>query len=419
MGLKKLVDSSESALSIKSNIMWNTVGNFAYLFSQWLLTYVVVRLLGYEDAGVLSLATSICGSLVSVSLYGMRNFQVSDIRNQYSDETYVVSRFATSVFSLVICFVFVCANGYTEYVGACVLLYMGFKVSESVSDVYQGILQKKMRMDYIGKSFLIKGIVTLVVFCGAVVISKSLLVSIIAMTVASVLIVFFYDRKKANLFFSGSRHLNPSALKSLLVECVPLAVFTLLFNTLTLAPRYYLEMELGAELLGIYASIAMPVVIVQVSASYIFAPLTTPFAEYLNRGDTKGFASLAKKIVLIIILLSIVSLVGFSFAGDWGLILLFGDSMVPYTYLLLPLVVCTILVAFSWFLSTLLTVMRRLKLLLAVCSITFAVVMLGGLPFIRLFGMNGASFILIAGLTIYAVLSTIFIWVGIRKAAQL
>lgn len=402
-------NATENALGIKANIVWNTVGNFFYLFSQWLLTYLVVRILGYQDAGILSLATSICGSLVSLSLYGMRSFQVSDIVGQYSDGAYILSRIVTSFCAFIVCLGFVLVNGYTFFLSACVLVYMGFKISESVSDVYQGILQKKMRMDYIGKSFLIKSILSLVAFFTVLVLTKNLLAALIAMTFISVGIVFFYDRTKAKLLSPGSWRVKLLASKPLLVECLPLALFSFLFNSLTLMPRYLLEMAVGTEALGIYASIAMPVVIVQVSASYIFAPLTTPFAEYYSKRDIKGFMLLVKRIVLFIVILSVVSLVGFAVVGEWALVLLFGDSMIPYTYLLMPLVVCTILVALSWFLSTLLTVIRKLKSLLAISIVSFFLVMFGGIPCINIFGINGASIVLIIGLLTYSGLAAMVI----------
>ena len=43
-------------LSVKANMLWNSIGSMTYLACQWLITIVVVRLSsGYEDAGLLSL----------------------------------------------------------------------------------------------------------------------------------------------------------------------------------------------------------------------------------------------------------------------------------------------------------------------------------------------------------------------------
>ena len=76
----------EKKLSIQSSIVWNSVGSIFYLGCQWLITVLVVRLSGVDEAGVLSLAMSVCNIWYCLSVYGMRNFQISDTENKYQQE---------------------------------------------------------------------------------------------------------------------------------------------------------------------------------------------------------------------------------------------------------------------------------------------------------------------------------------------
>lgn len=75
MGSKKL--------TIQESIVWNSVGSLVYLATQWLTTILVVRLAGVDAAGNLTLAMSIGNLVYSIALFGMRNFQVSDISEEY------------------------------------------------------------------------------------------------------------------------------------------------------------------------------------------------------------------------------------------------------------------------------------------------------------------------------------------------
>lgn len=396
------------------------MGSLLYLFSQWLLSYFVVRYLGYESAGILTLATTITGSIIGISLYGVRSFQISDIEGKYSDCTYKATRIVTSVLALFVCVIFVfLLNEYSIYIGICILTYMCFKISESISDVYQGILQKAMRMDYIGFSFMLKGIITLALFVFVVLVTNNLLAGIVVLCLSSTIIIFFFDARKAKRFTRSSDNQNLLApIKALLWECLPIAAFTLLFNSINLIPRYFLEAQMGVEALGIYGTIAMPVVIVQVTASYIFSPLTTPFAQQLSKGNITGFKILLRKVIVFIAVLSAVSFFGFWLLGDWFLLLLFGSTIEPYTYLLLPLVVCTILIALSWFLSTMLVVLRKLKALMCASVASFIVVIFGSTPFISIFGYNGASFILILGLILFVLFCVGVTACGVKAAAK-
>jgi len=407
---------SESPLSIKKNIAWNTTGSFIYLFSQWLLTFCVVQLLGVEAVGVFSLAIAIAGAFIGISLYGVRSFQVSDVNDKYSSLAYRIARILTSVIALIVCTIFILFNDYSVYVSICIMVYMAFKISEAVSDVYQGFFQKAMRMDYIGRSFIIKGIVILVLFVTTIVLAQDLLAGIVVLCIASSAVIALYDIPKARKFHhakANSDWFTPT--KALLLECLPLAVFVTIFNILSQIPRYFIEIQMGMEALGFYATIAMPVVIVQVSASFIFAPLTTPFAQHLNEGDLAGFKRLLVKTVLSVAILSVASVIAFWLVGEWVLVLLFGVMIEPYVFLLMPLVVCTIAVAVSWLLSTLLIVFRKLKVILFASLVALVVVLFGSLPLISLFEQNGASFVLIIALSIYSLICTVILFLSMSK----
>ncbi|MCL2529578.1 MAG: oligosaccharide flippase family protein [Coriobacteriia bacterium] len=411
---------SESPLSIKKNIAWNTAGQFIYLFSQWLLTFCVVQLLGVEAVGVFSLAIAIAGAFIGISLYGVRSFQVSDVNDKYSSQVYRIARIITSVLALIICAVFVLFNDYSAYITVCILVYMAFKISESVSDVYQGFFQKAMRMDYIGRSFMIKGIVILAAFVITILLTEDLLAGIVVLCITSCVVIVFYDMRKSKKFTLPKAKTNWLApTKSLLLECLPLAIFVSIFNILTQIPRYFIEIQMGMEALGFYATIAMPVVIIQVSASFIFAPLTTPFAQHLDKGDLTGFKRLLGKTVLFIAALSVVSALAFGLVGEWLLVLLFGAMIEPYVFLLMPLVACTIVVAVSWLLSTVLIVLRKQKMILLASVFSLVIVLLGSIPLINLFEQNGASFVLIIALAFYCLFCTVILMKSIKDRQKL
>ena len=394
------METSEKRIGIKEGIAWNSAGNFIYLFFQWLLTYVVIRLLGYETAGLFSLAIAITNSFFGIASYSMRSYQVSDVNGDYSRNAYVESRIITCVGFFVVCVGYTIISGYDSYTAICVVVYSLFKVSEAMSDVFQGILQLRFRLDYVGISFSVKGLFEFLGFLIAILVFGDLLSALIALTVVSFAIVAFYDYRKAR---EGQKEdLAPfKTVKALLVACLPMALYGLLFNAAGQVPRIFIEWGMGAEALGYYTSIAMPVVIIQVSASFIFSPLVTPLAQYVSDGDRQSFLALLKKVVLSIAVIAAVSFVGFYLAGEWLLMLLFGDSIAPYTYLLLPLVGCTVLTALSWFIANLVTILRQLKALVIASFACLLIVLLGSAPFIQLFGMNGASFILIIALAAF------------------
>lgn len=77
---------------------------------------------------------------------------------------------------------------------------MVFKISEAVSDVYQGIFQRANRMDYIGKAYILKSLVDLALYCGILLVTNDLLFAICGLSIGSTAIVCIYERATARPF---------------------------------------------------------------------------------------------------------------------------------------------------------------------------------------------------------------------------
>ena len=94
-------------LSVKANMIWNSVGSMTYLACQWLTTIFVVRLSsGYDDAGILSLAMSVVGIFGTFANYKMGTYQISDIRRENTVGEYMGFRLFTLAGAFVACMVY-------------------------------------------------------------------------------------------------------------------------------------------------------------------------------------------------------------------------------------------------------------------------------------------------------------------------
>ena len=68
--------------TLKSGMIWNALGNIIYLACQWLITILVANIGNFEDAGLLSIAMSVSATFQTFALFGIRNYQVSDINEK-------------------------------------------------------------------------------------------------------------------------------------------------------------------------------------------------------------------------------------------------------------------------------------------------------------------------------------------------
>lgn len=356
--------------NLKKNLIYNFVGNFTYLAIQWVLTVIVVKFSNYEDAGVLALCIGISAIIYCISTFSIRSFQSSDLNSRFSANEYISLRIITSVISIIVCIIFLLFSGYNLYTFSCILIYNLYKIVEGFCDVLHGELQKKWRLDIAGISFLIRGILTLISFSLVLYFCKSLLYALLSMMILSVIQFYFYDCKKYMVIIGKKEKSNLAKVKKIFIICLPLAIYGLLSNVLLFLPKYILERVYTSEILGIYSSLSAPIAIVQVSANLILAPFCTLIAENFEKKNVNYVPKLIKKIDIFTIFILIFGSIFIYFLGEYALTILYTASILKYAYLLYPLLITGVLIAYTTFLSNILIVFRKLKSLMVLMIVT-------------------------------------------------
>jgi len=290
----------------------------------------------------------------------MRTFQVTDIKNEYSDNIYITSRFLTCFFSILLCTIYIYFLKFSLYQFSIILSYMIFRCIEAFVDVIHGINQKKWRMDYIGISFLIRGFSTLLIFSLLSFLYKNLLISIIGILLISLLLILIYDipkiKIKLNIF--SQNYLN---ILSLLIKCFPLMIVILINTFIISFARYSIERKYGVEALGIYSSVITPTIVIQLLAYFIFTPLINIFADYIKKLKYKYFIMLFLFSCLFIFIITII-IYFFSFIfGEYGLLFLFGNSILNYSYLLPEAVIVAGITAILMFMNIIFSTIRDIR----------------------------------------------------------
>lgn len=394
---------------MKQNIIWNAAGNLSYLFAQWLLTVFVTRLWGFGTAGVFSIALSVSATLSTLALFGIRHYQVSDVEERYPDTAYVTLRALTSLLSLLLCPITVLLLGYTGETLAATVLYMLFRLAECYSDVLHGISQKYGRLDLAGKGFAIKSVFLLVGFFFGYFLFRTLCGSLAVMTLFSFATTFLYDlpmakRQSAFSLFSSARQ----AL-SLGKNTLALFVYLFLYSAVSTVAKYLIEIRFGEEILGAYSSIFAPALLITAAATYLYNPFTPTFAKLYVEGKTKEFLRLCAKIVLVLTVLIALCLPIAHFLGEWGLSLLFGESIRPYAYMLIPILLSVYGTALFGFFCMLAVTLRAFLPLLLSCVLCLGTTALFSLFLLWHIGENGASYGMTAAYLFASLLLFLFI----------
>lgn len=396
----------EKRSSVTVNVLWNTFGTIFYCLAQWLITILVVRIDSFEASGQLSLAMTTSSTFSAISLFSMRNYQVSDVDEKYKTAHYLGSRVVTCVMAFVLCTAYSLVSHFTVYQLGCVLFFMLVRIVEAVVDVLHGINQKYERYDTIGKSYVLRGMVTVVLFSIVLYMSHDMLMTLEIMALGNALVAVLFDFRSTYSYEKLSLVIKDRQIVELLVTCIPLAIAAFFLSSENLVAKTALQNMFGEEALGIYASIASPTLVVQVGASVIFNPFLPSYIRVYNDGEYNKFRKMFHKVLLAIMGMAILVAICAAVVGRLGLSILYGASILQYYELFMPIVWSTIVLAAVWILQAIVIGIRRIYPMLVGIVADAAICFVSCDWFLQQFSWNGASYVQVMSLlllTIYLI----------------
>lgn len=401
----------------KDGFLWNMVACVLMAFQSVIMLMVLTRTVGLIASGIYTIAYANANLFLNIGKFGMRNYQVSDVTNEYEFEYYRVSRIYTVLVMISVSILYVVivskSQNYTIYKSLTIIWMCLFKVIDALEDVYHGLYQKSGRLDIGAKAISIRLIATLLLFSMLVILSGDLLLSLIVSTVFSfmlykVVLNWTYE------IFKKSRpiKLQRAKMTRLFIECFPLFLGSFLSYYIGNAPKYAIDAQLTDELQACYGFIAMPVFVVGLLNSFIFNPLLYHISKLWVEGDKREFIKKILRQVVIITAITIICILAAAAVGIPVLSILYNVDLSGYKTELLILLLGGGFLGLSGLLNSALTIMRRQKLIVCGYGITAGLAVLFSGIIVRKSGVFGASVLYLILMAILCMLFTVFLGYG-------
>jgi O-antigen/teichoic acid export membrane protein len=380
----------------RDSYVWNMIGSILMAFQSVILLMVLRRTMDLAVAGVFSIAYANSNLFLTVGKFGMRNFQVSDIEQQFTFSEYKCSRWISTIAMMVIVciYVFVVSfkNGYT-FEKAMIIIWMClYKAVDSIEDVYCGEYQRRDRLDIGAKSLTLRVFVTMIIFVIAVVITRSLLISLIVSTLATALIAIVLIKMTVGEFCENYvTLLNKKRVLKLLWLCLPLFLGAFLSFYIGNAPKYSIDAILSDEIQACYGFIAMPVFVIGLLNNFIFNPLIFRLSSLWNENKIESFI---KRIFIQSIVVCIITLVCIGAASICGIPVLswlYNTDLSAYKQELLIMLLGGGFLGMSGLLNIVITIMRGQRLLMTGYIVTALMAILFSDMVVERDGVMGAT----------------------------
>lgn len=403
----------------RDSFLWNMAGSMLFSFQSVIMLMVLTRVLGLREAGIFTLAFANANLFLTVGKYGMRSFQVSDVRRQFSFWEYARSRWVTTLAMLAASVVYLLyaarKNSYELDKSLVILCMCLMQAVTSVEDVFYGLYHQHNRLDVGGKIMTLRLAATILVFCAGVILLRDLLAALLIATVCTAALFLVFVGATYRGFV---REDGPAQWKNvwlLLRICFPLFAGQFLSLYITNAPKYAIDALLTDELQACYGFIAMPVFVINLLNGFIFNPMLYQMSALWDERQIRPFVWRTIRQVGIIAALTLVCIAGAWLLGIPVLSWLYNTDLTSYKTELLVLLLGGGFLGLSGFLTTMNTVIRRQRGLMWGYAAVALIAMLSSERTVARFGLLGAAVLYVV---LMAVLCAIFLglfFVGIRK----
>ena len=371
--------------------VWNTVGVGLWGMVFPVLTIVVTQLAGAEQAGMFSLAFVTALLLMFVGNYGVRNFQASDLDEEYSFADYQANRVLTVVIMLVAGITYCKFRGYTDQMWLMSLGVYLYKAVDALADVYEGRLQQVDKLYLAGISQAFRSAAALIGFSLALLITRNVGVSSIIMAVIAALTFVVFTFPLAQLETPKSRSANAKRVIALLKQCFPLFVALFMYNLIDNMPKFVMEGALSYDNQLYYNALYFPAHAILLTSGFIYKPMLLKMANaWADPAKRKKFDLIIVVMFVIIVAITVVMAGAMSWFGLAIMSFLYGIDFEQYRGLCFVMLAAGGVTAGIEFLYQVITVLRRQRAVTKLYLITFGFSLFVPVLLVNFTGLPGA-----------------------------
>lgn len=394
--------------------LWTALSGGCFSGSSLVLLVLIVRLLGKHGAywgGVFSIALAISQQLITIGLFQMRPYQVSDIDETFSFSDYFVSRVSSVAIMLIAGLGWILTGGMGPEKNIALFLLLAMRAGESFSDVFEGRYQQFGRLDIASKGHFFKTLLPLVLFGVMLWIKRDMLIALTWMVIFYWVLLFVMDGALIRLFARLNIKEALKKQRSLLLACLPLATNAFLLIYANNLSKYAIDRLLDEQKMAEYNALFMPSFLISLLSGFALRPVLTKLSLQRKSKDQKGFHQGILIQFLWIVFVTVPTLV---LAYLWGtpvLSLLYGMELTPYRNVLCVLIGGGALLAIYYVLQSVLIILRRQFSCLVGVFFTAAVGQAFTPSLVRHYGIVGGAYsFLFTTLLLSIVFTAMTVW---------
>lgn len=392
-------------LSLRTNFSWTFIGNIVYAASQWGLLVLLAKLTTTAIVGQFSLALAITAPIILFTNLQLRAVQATDARREYHPGHYLALRLLMTVLGVGVVVGVALTGGYNADTVWVIVLMGAAKGVEALSDVLFGLMQQRDRMDYIARSMMIKGVVSLLAVSLVVALTHSMIWGTLALLLSWAAVLIVYDIPAVRWMASLGGDLTPRealtprwnwpTLRRLALLALPLGFVMMLISLNANIPRYFVERYQSESELGIFSAMAYLVIAGSNIVNALGQSATTRLSRYYAEHHASGYLNLTAKLLGVGAVLAVGGVVVALIGGQPLLSLIYSPEYAQQPDVFVLVMVAGGLSYIASFAGYAMTAARLFRIQTLLFALTTAVTYAASTLFVPEMGGRGAVWVLI------------------------
>lgn len=402
-------------VSLKENTLWYTMGTMCSSATSFLLMIYVTRILGVDEAGVFSISYSVGQLMLSIGWFGTRQFQVSDINEEFKFSDYLSLKLFMTIIMMVGCLIYSVFLHFNTYKMLVTFLYCLFLICDVFADLFSARFQQVDKLFLSGMSYIIRILGYNLVILFSLLCFKNLIVAIVLAMIYSALELNFFDLQLIKRISQIKIEFHMDKIIQLIKNCFPLFISSFLTTFIVNVPKNAIELNFDSSIQTYYNIIFMPSYIINLFCMFIFVPLYTSIANTWLNSTKDKFINTVVKLMIFDVLLSLVVFAGCYFLGIPLLELVYGVDLHSVKSSFLVLIVAGCFTSMNSILSYIFTVIRRQKFMIYIYVVAMVLAQVMVKTLTLNYGIFGASLDYLIGIASITVMFMLGLVLILRK----
>lgn len=390
-----------------ANSIWVLGGNLVYGACLALVPLIIGRTASLQDVGEYTLGFAISAPIIALSMVQLRVLMVTDSARTVPFEAYRTARLISTVAAAIVVGGIAVTWGGSQ--GAVLAIVGAAKCMDAIGDCYLGFFQAHSRLDVMGVSLILNGVLTLLSVWALLALGCPLVVAALGSLGSSIVASVVYPtlaKRRTPTRPPGGTAADEWELREAVSQlrlASHLGIASGINSLNSNVPRYALQIFSGTATQGVFSALAQLMLLVTMTVGSVSQATLPWFARTFRADSTAGLRNALAKVSIVTAVAGAAFVIAVAVFGGTLLADVYGPGYQGRESLLVWLAAGAAVGSFAWFLDGAMSTMRVLAPQMWLNLVTLLVTSVACLVLVPSGGATGAAQAALVGMTFHLV----------------